>query len=584
MEEREREDIYDLIICGGGLAGLCLARQLRLSGSELSILTLDRLRRPLPEAAFKVGESTIETGAYYYGKTLGLEDYLLSEQLEKLGLRYFYKSDSQNFADRPEYGVARFLPAKSYQLDRGKLENHLRDLVEEAGVTLKEGVKVIDIRLGENGQPHEVVYEDARRSVTAKARWVVDALGRRRFLQRKLDLAKPSPGVFNSAWWRVRGKLDVNTFAPEPSGEWRQRVIDDRWQSTNHLMGKGYWVWLIPLAPDNTSVGIVASEDLQPFSEYNTYEKALDWLRSNEPLVADALKGFELLDFKTLKNYSYTSKQVFSVNRWACVGEAAAFADPYYSVGSNMIAFANGTVQRLIEMETKGNLTKDYVDHCNRYFLTLNDALTDTIHRAYPFLLNAPVMAMKTIWDYYIGWTTTDPQLYHEVWLDVKLSQVFSGLISRVIVTQARIMELFEEWARHESHYTFKFVDYIEDQPTLTGLFVKNLPPKTSDLRRIISNAREAAERIEEFAHVIFFLALRDVLPEQLDRFKDPRWINTSAISLAPDRWERDGLFEPKSFPREFSALEREMCRLFVYKADGLPVEPASRRFSHAGA
>jgi flavin-dependent dehydrogenase len=580
----ERENVYDLIICGGGLAGLSLARQIRLNNSEMSILTLERVRRPLPEAAFKVGESTIETGAFYYAQTLGLEDYLLREQLEKLGLRYFYQSQSKDLASRSEYGVARFLPAKSYQLDRGALENHLRGLVEDAGVALKEGVKVIDIRLSSDGQLHEVVYEDGDREVTARSRWVVDALGRRRFLQRKLGLAKPSPGCFNASWWRVRGKLDVNSFVPKSNSEWHDRVVDDRWQSTNHLMGKGYWVWLIPLAPNNTSVGIVASEELQPFAEYNTYERALEWLRRNEPLVADALKDFELMDFKTLKNYSYTSKQVFSVDRWACVGEAAAFADPYYSVGSNMIAFANGTVLRLMELDSKGQLSQGYVDHCNRYFLTLNDALTDTIHRAYPFLSNGPVMAMKTIWDYYIGWTTTDPQLYHEVWLDVKLSQVFSGLISRVIVTQARMMELFEEWARHETHYTFKFVDYIVDQPTLTGLHVKNLPPKTSDVRRIINNVREAADRIEELAHVIFFLALRDVHPEKLERFGESQWINTTAISLDPDRWESDGLFEPKSSPREFRALEEEMCILFTYKLDGSAVEPLSYRFSHAGA
>src|SRR5262249_46209446 len=161
-------------------------------------------------------------------------------------------------------------------------------------------------------------------------------------------------------------------------------------------------VWLIPLAPNNTSVGIVATEELHPFSEYNTYEKSLEWLRRNEPLVAEALSDFELMDFKTLKNYSYTSKQAFSINRWACVGEAAVFADPYYSVGSNMIAFANGSTKRMMELEKKGELTQEYVDHLNRFFLTLNDALTDTIHRAYPFLDNATVICLKSIWDYYV--------------------------------------------------------------------------------------------------------------------------------------------------------------------------------------
>src|ERR1700743_1528697 len=175
MELRDHQDgTYDLIICGGGLAGLCLAYQLSLSKNNFSVLVLERLKRPLPDAAFKVGESTIEPGAYYYSKTLGLEDYLMREQLEKLGLRYFYRSESGDFASRPEYGVARFLPAKSFQLDRGKLETHLRELVEAAGTELKEGIKVEDIEINPGDEPHRVIYTDGDRRVEARARWVVD--------------------------------------------------------------------------------------------------------------------------------------------------------------------------------------------------------------------------------------------------------------------------------------------------------------------------------------------------------------------------------------------------------------------------
>jgi len=585
MEQRDHQDgIFDLIICGGGLAGLCLAHQLSLSQNNFSILLLERLKRPLPEAAFKVGESTIEPGAYYYAKTLRLEEYLMREQLEKLGLRYFYRSENGDFASRPEYGVARFLPAKSFQLDRGKLENYLRGLVEDAGIDLKEGVKVEDIQINQGDEPHRVIYRDGDRVVEAKARWVVDAMGRRRLLQRKFNLMKESPGQFNSSWWRVRGKLNINDFVPKSNTAWHSRVVDDRWHSTNHLCGPGYWVWLIPLAPDNTSVGIVTDEALQPFAEYNTYEKSLDWLRRNEPLVADALKDFELLDFKVLKNYSYTSKQAFSIDRWSCIGEAAVFADPYYSVGSNMIAYANGFTQRMMELDARGELTQGYVDHCNRYFLTLNDALTDTIHRGYPYLFNAPVAALKTIWDYYIGWGTSDPQLYHHVCMDPKLSKVASGLTSQVVLTQARMMRLFEEWGQRPSNYTFEFVDYIVDQPTLVDLHIRNLPKKDGDVRDIISNIREAVDRIEELAQVIFFLAIRDQYPEKMALFENVPWINMAAISLHPDCWEVDGLFLPRTRQRDLSRMEAEICRLFVYKDSGKAVQPIMGISQRVGA
>ena len=575
---------YDLIICGGGIAGLSLARQLALRGDDISVLVLDLLARPLPEAAFKVGESTIETGAYYYHGILQLYDYLEAEHLEKLGLRYFYGSDGE-FAERPEYGVRRFLPAKSYQLDRGTLEQHLRGLVVEAGCDLREGARVKDIDLG---SPHGVTWTEADGTPRrARGRWVVDAMGRRRYLAHKLKLDRGWRGPCSSAWWRVRGKVSVNDFVPAANTRWHDRIEGDRWQSTTHMMGRGYWVWLIPVAPDNTSVGIVTAEAIHPLASYGlNYEQALDWLRRHEPLVAAALEGRELMDFLKLKRYSHTATQAFSVDRWACTGVSAFFADPYYSVGSNMIGFANGFICRMMEMDRKGELSEAYVEHANRYILTLNDFLTDTIQRGYPNHHIGPIMALKTIWDYYIGWTTTDPQFYHEVYLDPTLTKIMSGVISRTVVTQARMMKLFEDWGQRTATtgYTFEFIDYIEDLPTLKNLHVRNLPPKSEEFRALLGNIREAVDRIEELAHIIFFLAVRDVLPGEWPRFEASRWIDTEAIGLDPARWQADGLFLPKTAPRDYRAHTHEIERLFTRRAPAAVSETAAAKVRAAAA
>lgn len=67
---------YDVVICGGGLAGLALARQLKLKLPNLSIVIIEKIPRPLPEACFKVGESAVEISTHYFGKILQLEEYL----------------------------------------------------------------------------------------------------------------------------------------------------------------------------------------------------------------------------------------------------------------------------------------------------------------------------------------------------------------------------------------------------------------------------------------------------------------------------------------------------------------------------
>lgn len=285
------DKVVNVVICGGGLFGLALARQLHMQRPDLSIMVLERLTRPLPEAAFKVGESTTEQAAFYFAEVLGLKDYLETRQFEKLGLRYFYGDSQGDFARRPEYGVKSWLPAKSYQLDRGLLEGHLRELVGVSVVDLREGVRVQDIVINPGDEPHQVIYTDA-----------------------------------------------------------------------------------------------------------------------------------------------------------------------------------DGTTQSL-----------------------------------------------RANWQ--------------------------------------------------PSSLSFDFIDYIEDVPTLTRQYLRNLPPRNPDFDTIIDNLRDAIDRMEEFAQVVFFLAVEDTMPEKLAMFEGNRWVNVATISLNSERWIEDGLFEPDTEPRSLDAMEAEIRSLFVFKS-----------------
>lgn len=562
---------YDVVIAGGGLAGLCLAKQLKDADPRLSVLVCERVRSPLPAWAYKVGESTVEVGAHYLADVVGLRDYMEDRQLEKLGLRYFYGCRGRSdVSDEPEFGVARFLPAKSYQIDRGTLEQRLREVAVRAGADLVEGTDVLDIRLGTPGDPHVVSYQPqddpaGRREVTC--RWAVDATGRRRLLQRKLGLTKPFPRRHNAVWFRLAGRLDIDTAVPSDRAGWHQRVTGPRWNSTNHFMFEGGWVWIIPLFPNQTSVGIVTTEELHPVTSFNRIEKALDFVAERVPELAADMRSMPVLDFHVLKNYSYSSVQAFSADRWACVGEAVAFADPYYSVGSNMIAYANGFVTKMVTDDVAGVLDDDFVRYANRWFLSLTEGLTNTIQLAYPFHHNPVIMALKTIWDYYVGWSFSDPQFYGQTYLNPPASTTLSGVGGRAVSTQASVMRLLTDWSQqYRGVFTFDYIDYYQDLPTLARLFVQNLPDRSPrPFHSVLTSIRDGLDRIEELAHVIFFLALEDTLPEHVAEVRSRGWLNVSAIGLDPRRWQADGLFNPRSRPRPeaLDALEHELRRLF---------------------
>lgn len=556
---------FDVIICGGGLAGLTLARQLRQTCAHRSILLIDRLARPLPEATFKVGESTVEVGANYLGHKLKLLDYFQQHHLTKMGLRFFFGDANGPFQERPEFGLSMFPTTNSYQIDRGVLENDLRGFIEEGGVTLLEGVKVQDIILADDDQPHEIFLTHGNNPGPQKfrARWVVDAMGRTRFLQKQLGLSKKGRGNFSSVWFRLPGRIDVNDLVPRHEKTWHNRVShNNRFFSTNHLMGRGYWVWLIPLGSDYTSVGIVAQEDIHPSAEFNNHELAMQWLTRQEPTLAEYLKDRRPSDFMRMRKYSYSSVQVFSTQRWACVGEAGVFADPFYSPGTDMIGFGNTITNDLIERDFRGELTPDLVTAYNQFYLGLNETLTNNIQLGYPLFGNAVVATTKIIWDTASAWAFLCPQMFHSLYIDQEKVGQIRPITASFFSLRSSMQRLFLEWAAHSpGRLSFDFLDYLT-LDFLKDLRARNLQTEKT-LAALLADQKENMERFEELAQVLFLLAIEDVMPECLEQFQKPIWLNAWRISLNPARWEADGLFQPRNEPRDFSEMRRQMRSQF---------------------
>lgn len=438
--------VWDVVILGGGLAGLCLTRQLLRENPALHVLVIEKRPHPVPEAAFKVGESSVEIGAHYFSRILDLDDHLRARQLPKLGLRYFFPHNgNHDLRRRVELGPARFPRIPSFQLDRGRLENFLLDAAREIGATVIDGASVRELEIG--GDLHTVTYESAGERVTVQTRWIADASGRAGLVKRRLGLARESTHTANASWFRVKSALKLDEWVSDP--EWRERVpTGERWLSTNHLMGKGYWVWLIPLGSGSTSVGIVADNDLHPYNSINRLDRAMAWLETHEPQCAKVVAehAHEVEDFLALKHYAHGCTRVYSKDRWVLTGEAGVFTDPFYSPGSDFIAMSNDCITDLIVRERRGEDVGDRTEAFNTNYLRLFDGFIRVYDGQYPLMGNAQVMTAKAAWDNGCYWAVPALVYFQRRLTDPAFMTSIEPLMRRFFVLHARMQTFLRAW------------------------------------------------------------------------------------------------------------------------------------------
>ncbi|MEQ8667880.1 MAG: hypothetical protein RIC12_01825 [Pirellulales bacterium] len=450
MTEHNR---YDVVVLGGGLAGLTLTRQLLMKRPQTRIAIVEKRTFPVPEATHKVGESSVEIGAHYFGEELQLKKHLTDHQLPKFGLRFFFKDALQTLAEGTEVGGSHFFSAPSYQIDRGRFENFLADTVVDMGATVLSGsqLREVHLKLAEESASqtdHRITLSREGDSLSLLARWVIDASGRASFLKRKLNLSEDLGHDINAVWFRIEAPIQIDRWCDDQRWQALTGKVPRRWLSTNHLMGEGYWVWLIPLASGSTSIGIVADPRIHELCEFNSFEKALAWLEKHEPECARSVGPHrdKIQDFLAIKKMSRGASQVFSADRWGLVGEAAVFLDPFYSPGSDFIAIGNTMVGKLIEEDLAGRPIEHLAPTLQSVFLTLFQNNLLTYRDQYPLFGNPRIMALKFVWDYAVYWGFPALLYFNGKLTDVGFIQSLAKGIEDIREMNFKMQQFFREW------------------------------------------------------------------------------------------------------------------------------------------
>jgi flavin-dependent dehydrogenase len=541
-------DRYDVAILGGGLAGLTLAIQVKRSRPSTSVVVLEKREGPAPLAAFKVGESTQPVGAHYFADVVGMRDHLEREQLRKFGLRFFLPSNGNaSIAERAEIGAPVWSPHDSYQVDRGLFENKLAAQARSLGVDVSPGSRVGEVTVGSHGSEHQIEFAHFGNAATTSARWVVDAAGRASLLKRKLGLGGDSGHHVNAVWFRLAGGLDIEEWGRDDAA-WMARISEPglRQYSTNHLLGEGYWVWMIPLATGPISIGVCTDPRYHPFEDINQFDRLLAWLREHEPQLAASVERRveDIEDFLRIEDFSYDVQRTYSADRWGLVGEAAAFSDPLFSPGSDFIAYSNTFASDLIVRDLEGEEISDRLDYYNGLYQRAFAVSCSRYRDMYPVLGNSWVGCALLMWSFYADHSGLVLLAVKDKLTDYEFMRSVDAELDCLFRLGTNMYELFRRWNVLERK--IRPPAFLGAIPvTISGLqgLVKEFPDDEAlreELRIHVRNAEAMA--------VAMFHRAAAALPEAPPA---ERPVNPYAVGLDPDAWEADGLFDASGLALE---------------------------------
>ena len=345
-----------MVVVGGALAGGATALALLKQQPDLRVLVVER------EETFgrRVGESTVELSTYFLSRTLGLTRHLVERHIVKQGFRYWFANDrAADMGRSTEMGGRYLTRVASYQVDRPVLDEEVLARVRERGGAVWRPATVREIRLREGGVQELTVRDAAGRDREVRGRWVVDASGRKAMIARQRGEVRPIEGHPTAAVWaRWRGTLDFDGDAVTARyPQLGERFYGTRHTATNHIMGDGWWAWVIPLKNGDTSIGVTWDQRLfrWPRTAGTSLGQQLREVLESHPVGRELLRDAELIegDEHIRRNLPYVC-QTPAADGFVLVGDAAGFIDPFYSMGLDNLTITATSGVDLILAERRG--------------------------------------------------------------------------------------------------------------------------------------------------------------------------------------------------------------------------------------
>jgi flavin-dependent dehydrogenase len=400
---------YDVAVIGGAFSGAATALIIKRKHPAARVLIIEKAA----EFDRKVGESTTEVSSAYMTRILGLANYLGHHQLVKQGLRMWFSNRAdQSFDDCVEVGARYQSRLPAFQVDRSTLDSHMLETAVAAGCDLRRPAKVMRLELdGANGQTLSLTRDAGEETI--RVRWVVDASGRAAVLGRKLGhFRQNTEHPINAVWARFSGVKDWDSY------DWRERFPDyanacrtARSWATNHLMGNGWWCWIIPLKGGDVSAGLVYDSRIFKLAEGANISERLRAHLLSHPVGREVFRDAKVVegDVHAFSALPYSNTQVCG-DGWAMVGDAAGFIDPLYSPGLDFCSYTSYYVADMLAADLAGEDVAPRISYYNEQYPVTYRLWFETLYKdKYFYMGDAELMSAALLLDvgsYFVGLVT----------------------------------------------------------------------------------------------------------------------------------------------------------------------------------
>lgn len=403
----DRSSDYDVVVVGGAFSGASTAILLKRRFPQLRVLIVERSK----EFSRKVGESTSEVSACFLTRVLRIGSHL-QQHVYKHGLRMWFHRDSSDApGSATEIGPKSQGKLPTFQLNRAKLDSELLANAESLGceVLRPASVKHMDLQgIGKNTLSISTADAELR---TVTSAWVIDASGKASLLPkfRKTWRSNTEQHPTSSMWSRFSNVSHLDSVESSAMMEGASdRVFSERGFSTNHLMGFGWWAWVIPLDSGEVSIGLTWDERLfTPPSEGKMSERITKHLMEH-PVGKVLLKNAKPVegDNNYYKGLSYYSEEVAG-DGWLVVGDACGFLDPLYSQGLDFCSHTSYAAFSLLRDYYTGQCVESKIQRNNHEFKRCVDFWFRSIYKdKYWYLGDAQLMFAAFLMDlanYFMG-------------------------------------------------------------------------------------------------------------------------------------------------------------------------------------